>query len=95
MLPRNNMGIVLTHSNMDTSLLDKIIVCAPEHFTDDDRAITNEQIVMLPTHDARTLCHKCKFKSLSNTGTIVMKNISTSGSLSDMTGWLLAYFQVY
>jgi hypothetical protein len=41
MLPRNNMGIVLTHSNMDTSLLEKIVVCAPEHFTDDDRAISS------------------------------------------------------
>jgi hypothetical protein len=95
MLPRNNMGIAPVHSQMDTSLFEKIIVCVPEHFTDNDRALTNEQILLLSTNDARTLCHKCKFKTLSSTGTLIMKSISTSGSVPEMTAKMLAYFQVY
>jgi hypothetical protein len=89
------MAILPTHAGMDMSLFEKIVVCTPEHFTDADCTMTNEQILMMPTHDARALCRKCKFKSLSNSGTLVMKNISTSGSLSVMTKRLLSYFQVY
>jgi hypothetical protein len=93
--PTNDMAIVPTHAGMDVTLFEKIIVCAPEHFTDADGTLTNEQIVLLQTQDARALCRKCKFKSLSNTGTLVMKSISTSGNLSDMIRRLLSYFQVY
>jgi hypothetical protein len=93
--PTKTMGIAPVHSQMDTSLFEKIIVCVPEHFTDNDRALTNEQILLLSTNDACTLCHKCKFKTLSSTGTLIMKSISTSGSVPEMTAKMLAYFQVY
>jgi hypothetical protein len=86
------MAILPTHAGMDMRLFEKIIVCTPEHFTDADCTMTNEQILMLPTHDAQALCRKCKFKSLSNSGTLVMKNISTSGSLSEMSLGLPACF---
>jgi hypothetical protein len=77
------------------TFLRRSFFCVPEHFTDADCTMTNEQILKLPTHDARALCRKCKFKSLSNSGTLVMKNISTSSSLSEMTKRLLSYFHVY
>ena len=52
MLPRNNMGIAPVHSQMDTSLFEKIIVCIPEHLTDKImHSLMNEQILLLSTND--------------------------------------------
>jgi hypothetical protein len=76
--PTNNMAILPTHAGMDMNLFEKIIVCTPEHFTDADCTVTNEQILMLPTHDALSCNGEPKEK--------VSKRIQASQGRMDRAG---------
>lgn len=93
-IPANSMAIVPTHPNMDVKLFESIVVCDPQNFTDEEKEMTNEEIVSLSRDPARSLCKRCKYRYLTNRGAFATKSVSTNGGLPQMTSRLLAYFQV-
>jgi len=94
-IPDNNMGITETPASMDPNLIEQIVVCLPQDFTDAEKKYTNNDLATLRRKEARELCKKCKYKSVNNRGAWQEKTVTISNTLDVVVGRLLAYYQVY
>jgi hypothetical protein len=93
-IPRNSMAIVPTHPNMNVDLFDTIVVCEPESMSEEETAMTNDDILQLSREAIRLLARKCKYKYVNRSGRLSKKGVSVSGTLHEVSGRLLAYYQV-
>jgi hypothetical protein len=93
-IPANAMCITATHPQMDVKLFEQIVVCNDDALSEEEKSLDDNAILQLQVKDTRLLCKRCKYKALTNRGSLTEKTISTSGNSKAVAGRLLAYFQV-